>query len=59
MKIAVTVTVCNQIGMETWQDFHTTKVFDANTTIKEIGDWIKSIDEKGSFANAKTSLCVD
>jgi len=43
MKIAVTVTVCHQIGMETWQDFHTSKVFEENSTIKEIDDWIKSI----------------
>lgn len=58
MKIAVTVTVCHQIGMETWQDFHTTKVFEENSTIKEIDDWIKSIDKNGSFSNAKISLCV-
>ena len=59
MKIAVTVTVCRQIGMEAWHDFHTTKVFEENSTIKEIDDWIKSIDANSSFTNAKISLCVD
>jgi hypothetical protein len=59
MKIAVTVTVCHQIGIETWQDFHTTKVFEEDSTIKEIDDWIKSIDKNSSFSNAKISLCVD
>lgn len=59
MKIAVTVTVCHQIGIETWQDYNTTKVFEESSTIKEIDEWIKSIDKQSSFANAKISLCVD
>ena len=59
MKIAVTVTVCHQVGMETWQDSHTTKVFEETSTIKEINDWIKSIDNNSSFAHAKISLCVE
>lgn len=59
MKIAVTVTVCHQIGIETWRDFNTTKVFDENSTIKEIDAWIKSIDKDANFSNAKISLCVD
>jgi len=58
MEIAVTVTTCNQIGIETWQDFHTTKVFEENSTIKEIDTWIKSIDKNSNFSNAKISLCV-
>jgi hypothetical protein len=59
LAVAVTVTVCRQIGPSTGQDFHTTKVFEENSTIKEIDDWIKSIDKNGSFSNAKISLCVD
>jgi len=59
MKIAVTVTTCQQIGMETWQDFHTTKVFQENATLKEIDEWIKSIDKQANFSNAKISLCVE
>jgi len=59
MKIAVTVMVCHQVGIEMWEDSRTTKVFEENSTIKEINDWIKSIDNNSSFANAKISLCVE
>ena len=59
MKIAVTVTVCHQIGMETWRDYHTTKVFEETSTIKEIDDWIKSIDNNSNLSSAKISLCVE
>ena len=58
MEIAVTITTCHQIGIETWQDFHTTKVFKETQTIKEIDDWIKSIDKTFNFSNAKISLVV-
>ena len=56
MKIAVTVTTCTQIGMETWQDYHSTKVFDENSTIKEIDEWIKKIAKTANFGSAKISL---
>jgi len=59
MKIAVTVTVCQQIGMETWQDSHITKVFEENSTVKEINDWIKSIDKTVDLSSTKISRCVD
>lgn len=59
MKIAVTVTSCYQIGIETWQDVHKTKVFQENATVKEIDEWIKSIDNNADFSNAKISLCVE
>lgn len=59
MKIAVTVTVCRQVGVDTWKDFHTTKIFEESSTIREIDDWIKSIDKNESFTSAKISLCVD
>lgn len=59
MKIAVTVTTCHQIGIETWQDYHKTKVFDETATVKQIEDWIKSIDKNSSFANTKISDCVE
>ena len=59
MKIAVTVTSCYQIGIETWQDCHKTKVFKENSTIIDINEWIKSIDKSADFSTAKISLCVE
>lgn len=55
MKIAVTVTTCHQIGIETWRDDHMTKVFDENSTLKEIDEWIKSVDKSASFPNCLIS----
>lgn len=59
MKIAVTVTSCHQIGIETWLDDHITKTFDEKSTIGEIDTWIKSVDKSASFSNVKISLCVE
>ena len=59
MKIAVTVNSCYQIGIETWQDHHITKVFEELTTLKEIDEWCKSIDTTANFSNAKISLVVE
>ena len=42
MKTAVTVIEPKQISMDEWRDFRTTKVFDDDTTIGEIKDWIIS-----------------
>lgn len=58
MEIAVTITTCNQIGIETWLDSHTTKVFDEERTIAEINSWIKTIDKSGDITSAKISLHV-
>lgn len=51
--------IMNNQSEEIWKDIHTTKVFEENSTIKEIDDWIKSIDKNASFSNAKISLCVE
>ena len=40
MKTAVTVINTVQIGMDEYRDLKTTKIFDDNTTIGEIKDWI-------------------
>ena len=40
MKTAVTVINAVQIGMDEYRDLKTTKIFDDNTTIGEIKDWI-------------------
>lgn len=45
IEIAVTITVCNQIGIDTWQDSHKTKVFNQNSTVGEINDWINSTNK--------------
>ena len=59
MKIAVTITTCGQIGIDTWKDFHTTKIFHEDATLKAINDWIKSIDKTSDFSSAKFSVVVD
>lgn len=59
MKIAITVTQCRQIGIDTWKDLHTTKVFDEGATIKEINEWIQTIDKTWTIANATVSSYVD
>jgi hypothetical protein len=53
MKTAVTVTFCVQIGMETWRDVNTTKVFEETATLKEIIDWAKTIDKSASISVLK------
>jgi hypothetical protein len=53
MKISVTITTCYQIGIETWRNVNTTMVFEETTTVKEINDWLKSIDK-----NATLSSCL-
>lgn len=40
MKTAVTVINTRQVSMDEFRDFKTTKVFDDNSTIGEIKDWI-------------------
>ena len=45
MKTAVTVTTCVQIGIETWRDVCTTKVFDQNATLGDIDKWVRTIDK--------------
>lgn len=55
MKIAVTVTVCRQIGESTWKDFHTTKIFDGETKLSDIDKWMKLIDPSAGFDSALIS----
>lgn len=59
MKIAVTVTNCQQIGIETYRDFHTTKVFEEIATLKEIDEWIKSIVKHASISDAIISTIAE
>ena len=40
MKTAVTVINTVQVGMDEFRDLKTTKIFDDDTTIGEIKDWI-------------------
>lgn len=42
MKTGITVTKCHQVGVESWADEKTTKIFDDNSTIGDIKAWIKS-----------------
>lgn len=41
MKIAATVSNCTQVTQSDFRDIHNTKVFDENSTIKEIFEWGK------------------
>ncbi len=59
VKIAVTVTKCVQIGIETWKDVHVTKVFYEDATLKKIDEWILSVDKEGSLSSAKISDVVE
>jgi hypothetical protein len=42
MKTGITITDTIQIGMDEFKDIKKTKVFDDNTTLLEIKEWIKS-----------------
>lgn len=53
MKTAVTVTTCVQIGIETWRDICTTMIFDENSTLGEIDEWVKSIDKTITLSAVK------
>tara|TARA_R110002020_G_C15840951_1_gene735159 strand:+ start:417 stop:596 length:180 start_codon:yes stop_codon:yes gene_type:complete len=59
MKTAVTVTNCVQIGIETWRDVCTTKVFDENATLGEIDQWVKSIDKTLPLSGVKFGDIVE
>lgn len=65
MKTAVTITNCVQTGMDNFKDVKTTKVFDDNTTLLEIKEWIniaskskKDISEI-SLATSEISDVID
>ncbi len=47
-KVAVTVITCIQIGMDTWKDVGTTKVFDQNSSIGDILIWARTIGGKSA-----------
>ena len=53
MKIAVTITVCGQIGIDEWKNYYYTKIFDYSVTILEINSWIKTVAPKQSILDAK------
>lgn len=52
IKILVTITTCDQIGHETWRESHEAKVFNENTTLGDIDNWIKSIDKNTPLSSA-------
>lgn len=52
MKIAVTITVCRQIGIDEWKSYYHTKSFDSTVSIDEINIWIKSISESQNIFDA-------
>lgn len=58
MKTAITIINTVQTGIDSWLDFKTTKVFDDDTKIGEIKEWIGrelelecDIDEIGLSSN--------
>lgn len=50
MKIAVTVTITEQISMDDYKDHYYTKVFEDTATIKEINEWCQSFQMSTIFA---------
>lgn len=59
MKTAITVLTTKQIGIETWKDISTTKVFDSSATLQEIINWIKTIDKGANLSSCKISEVVE
>ena len=59
VKIAVTITYCTQIGMETWRDERKTKVFESTEIISEILRWAKTIDQTATIPVLKFSDVVE
>lgn len=55
MKIAVTITICAQIGIETWRDIHKTQIFDDTATISEIMAWVSTHDKTATFSSLQIS----
>ena len=55
MKIAVTVTRVKQTGMEEWKDYGTTKIFQDDSTIKEIMSWARTLVKDISFTHLNIS----
>ena len=55
MKIAVTISVCRQVGIDEWKNYYHTKPFDSTATIEEINSWIKTISEKQNIFDATIS----
>jgi len=55
MKIAVTISVCKQVGMEEWKSYYHTKQFDSTISIDEINVWIKSISANQDIFDATIS----
>jgi hypothetical protein len=55
MKIAASITTCDQIGIETWRDKETTKIFSGTNSISDIMNWAKTIDKSISFSSLRLS----
>lgn len=53
MKIAVTIIVYGQIGVNEWKDYYYTKEFNYSSSIQEIENWIKTIAPNQSILDAK------
>lgn len=59
MKIAATISAYHQVSQSQYRDVNTTKVFDDTTSIKEIINWAKSIDDRLTFHSILLSEVVD
>lgn len=55
MKIAVTISVCRQVGMDEWKNYYHTKSFDSTVSIDEINTWIESISKSQDIFDATIS----
>jgi len=49
MKIAVTVTDCVQVGIDTWKNVGKTRVFDSSDSIDSMIEWAKSLNKAFDF----------
>jgi|JI6StandDraft_1071083.scaffolds.fasta_scaffold584535_2 hypothetical protein len=59
MQVAATILTTKQIGIDTWRDISTTKVFDISASIKDILDWANSIEKGFTISTIKITEVVE
>ena len=59
MKIAITVIDSVQVTHDEWKKVFKTKVFEENSTVLEINEWIKSIAPNTTIGSCVISTVLD
>ena len=58
-QFAATVLTTQQIGIETWKDIRTTKVFTGDKTFDDVLEWAKTIDKSATISTIELSDIVE